>query len=128
MGADGHGMNGRCQMREEPKAVTQTRQFLGMAQRGASVKEGKRKEKKRRKVTISRSSRAVSRASSSSDASCALERASFISSESGLPSIASMILGSRSVLRVGGGGDDAASLPVPVVEFSMLQRRRLCML
>ncbi len=126
MGADGHGMNGRCQMREEPKAVTQTRQFLGMAQRGASVKEGKRKE--RRKVTISRSSRAVSRASSSSDASCALERASFISSESGLPSIASMILGSRSVLRVGGGGDDAASLPVPVVEFSMLQRRRLCML
>ena len=48
-----------------------------------------------------------------------------MSSESGLPSIASMIPGSRSVLRVGGDGE--TSLPVLlVVEFSMLQRRRLC--
>jgi hypothetical protein len=75
--------------------------------------------------TISRSSRAVSRASSSRDASCAFARASFMSTESGLPSIASMIPGSRSVLRV--GGDGATSLPVLlVVEFSMPQRRRLC--
>ena len=60
-------------------------------------------------------------------------RASFISSESGLPSIASMIPGSRSVLRVacGGNSDSDATSPLPagvlVVEFSMLQRRRLCM-
>ena len=82
------------------------------------------------KLTISRSSRAVSRASSSRDAFCAFARASFISSESGLPRIASMTPGSRSVLRVVdcGGGDAATSLSVvSVVEFSMLHRRRLCM-
>src|SRR6266702_1535947 len=77
-------------------------------------------------LTISRSSSAVRRASSSSDASCALVRASFISTESGLNRIASMTPGSRSViLRM-----DALGAVAPSAldeEFSMPQRRRLCM-
>jgi len=120
-------MNGRiCHMSVRTKAVIQTQQFV---QSGAGVCQWGRggRGRKCKTFTISRSSRAVSRASSSRDASCAFARASFISSESGLPSIASMIPGSRSVLRV--GGDAATSLPVLLVEvFSMLQRRRLCML
>ena len=39
-----------------------------------------------------------------------------------------MIPGSRSVLRAGGDGDAAVTSLLPVVEFSMLQRRRLCMI
>ena len=72
-------------------------------------------------LTISMSSSAVTRSSSSRLVSSAFVNASFINSESGLPSIWSIMAGSRSFR--GSGTVDGS--PSAVCEFCMPQRRRL---